>query len=537
MGRQHAKIVRNSTESCLIQKGKKLMSGGPDSLRLLPREPAIARRIGNSAWQGANMESTRVIVECRTHRTGSSDGKWLKFLPMKVDASYLPLPIQPQSPELQRSLDVEGDVLFLVRGAVRPTQLEVLREHRGVVDVFFDNAVAPFYGRDGVVQPEDWLMDVRPGPITACAIPPCDGTPSQPHGCLLDVASYIGAEQLWQNAVNGEGITIGIVDGGITAESRIDPNRPGLVPRVTDGWPKANWGTIAGWRGHGNMVAIDALGMAPRASLYDIRISDGHPSSATMSDAIAGIQWAIEKYRATGTPHILCCGWGIYASSHDYRYAQDVEHPLTRKISEAMDEGIIVLFAAGNGGLSSPSTRCCDDVGPGNSIWGVNGHPRVMTVGAVNRDEELIGYSSQGPAALDEGKPDFCGVSHFAGYFSSDSGTSAACAIVSGVVALLKQVRPTLTQEAIKRLLKSTAKDLGPPGWDRHSGSGVIQAHAAYIQLKDHRPQIQVDHDRVKQLEAENQCLRDLFIDLAMERQLRREASSKSTSANGTSTD
>jgi hypothetical protein len=46
-----------------------------------------------------------------------------------------------------------------------------------------------------------------------------------------------------------------------------------------------------------------------------------------------------------------------------------------------------------------------------------------MTVGAVNKDEEFVGYSSRGPACLDSDKPDFCSVSHFTGYFASDSGT------------------------------------------------------------------------------------------------------------------
>ena len=343
----------------------------------------------------------------------------------------------------------------------------------------------------------------------------------QLRGCLLDVAASVGADQLWDDGINGDGVVIGIVDGGILAEGRMDANLPGLVPRVVGGWPAANWGTVAGWHGHGSMLAIDALGMAPKASIYDIRISDGSTNVARMSDAIAGIHWAIEKYRATGTPQILCCGWGIYQQAHDPTYATDANHPLTRKIVEAMDEGILVLFAAGNGGQSCPATWCGGDVGPGKSIWGANGQPRVMTIGAVNKDEELIGYSSQGPAALDEFKPDFCGISHFAGYFSSDSGTSAACAVATGIVALLKQARPTLTQEAAKRLLKSTAKDIGPPGWDRHSGAGIIQAKAAYDELVGYRVGTRVDIARLKQLEEENRCLREMYLEMALSKKLR----------------
>ncbi len=475
------------------------------------------------------MEGSRVIVECRAQRLASIAAANIDPQLLRIDTSFPAIPLQPASTELQMSLDAGQEHLILVRGSIQPSRLDDLRTHPNVVDVNFDTELAPFHVQYGMPHCDDWLVDIGSQSPTECPIPPCDCQPTQARGCLLDVATFLGADQLWHDGINGDGVVIGIVDGGILAEGRMDPNRPGLVPRVIDGWPKANWGTVAGWRGHGNMVAIDALGMAPKSSLYDIRISDGSSNSARLSDAIAGIHWAIERYRATGTPQILCCGWGIYQQAHDPKYASDANHPLTRKIVEAIDEGIIVLFAAGNGGQSSPSTWCGGDTGPGKSIWGANGHPRVMTVGAVNKDEQLIGYSSQGPAALDEHKPDFCGISHFAGYFCSDSGTSAACAVAAGVVALLKQARPTLTQEAVKRLLKSTAKDIGPPGWDRHSGSGIVQAKAAYDKLVAHRPLSRVDSARLEQLEAENRCLRDLFIELALERRMHRDGASMPT--------
>jgi subtilisin family serine protease len=470
------------------------------------------------------MERIRVTVECRTQRSASLRTGSINADMLRIDGNYPPVPIYPASSELQMSLDARQECLVLVRGVIESNRLEELRANSNVVEVCLDTQRFPFHVQYGLPSCDDWLVDVGSESPTDCPIPPCDCQPTQARGCLLDVATYLGADQLWHDGITGDGVVIGIVDGGVLAEGRMDPNRPGLVPRVIDGWPEANWGTIAGWHGHGNMVAIDALGMAPEASLHDIRISDGSPHSARMSDAIAGIHWAIEKYRSTGTPQVLCCGWGIYQQSHDPKYASDISHPLTRKIVEAMDEGIIVLFAAGNSGQSCPVTWCDGDTGPGKGIWGTNGHPRVMSIAAVNKDEQLIGYSSQGPAALDEHKPDFCGVSHFVGYFSSDSGTSAACAVAAGVVALLKHARPTLTQEAVKRLLKSTAKDIGPPGWDRHSGSGIIQAKAAYDKLLGHRPLNRVDSARLELLKNENRCLRELFIELAIERRLNRDS-------------
>ena len=121
--------------------------------------------------------------------------------------------------------------------------------------------------------------------------------------------------------------------------------------------------------------------------------------------------------------------------------------------------------------------------GPGRSIWGANGHPRVMTVGAVNKNEQFVGYSSQGPAALDPHKPDFCSITHFTGYFNSDSGTSAATPIAAGLCALLKQAKPSATHNSIKAALIATAKDIGPVGWDQHSGAGIIGGKRAYDRL------------------------------------------------------
>ena len=103
-----------------------------------------------------------------------------------------------------------------------------------------------------------------------------------------------------------------------------------------------------------------------------------------------------------------------------------------------------------------------------------------MTVAAVNKNEDYVGYSSCGPAALDPEKPDFTSITHFTGFFNSDSGTSAATPIAAGVIALLKQASPSLTQDQAKDVLMATAKDKGPSGWDIFLGAGIIQAKAAY---------------------------------------------------------
>lgn len=173
----------------------------------------------------------------------------------------------------------------------------------------------------------------------------------------------------------------------------------GRIPRVVDGWP-SDWGTESrNWGDHGNMCATDVQGMAPEARLFDLRVAGAGGSPGTISRALQAFQWAINRHKVDGTPHILTNGWGIFREAWDPTYARNPNHPFTRKVVEAINEGILVLFAAGNCGDTCPDGRCGNDNGPGRSIWGANGHPLVMTVGAVNKNEEFIGYSSRGPAA------------------------------------------------------------------------------------------------------------------------------------------
>ncbi|HYB43031.1 MAG TPA: S8 family serine peptidase, partial [Candidatus Methylomirabilis sp.] len=198
-----------------------------------------------------------------------------------------------------------------------------------------------------------------------------------------------------------------------------------------------------------------------------------------------------ESHRLDGTPHILSNSWGLYASSTDPSYAFDPDSPFARAVEQALGEGILVLFSAGNCGGKCPFSNCGGtDTGPGKSILGPNGHPGVMTVGAADLDDEWCGYTSQGPAALPPfaAKPDFCGYTRFDGYFPSadptvrdfDGGTSAATAVAAGVVALLVQKRPFLTQDEAKAALMETAEDIWAPGFDANSGAGIIRARAAF---------------------------------------------------------
>jgi serine protease len=58
-------------------------------------------------------------------------------------------------------------------------------------------------------------------------------------------------------------------------------------------------------------------------------------------------------------------------------------------------------------------------------------------------------------------------------------GTSMATPHVSGVAALVLDAKPTLSAAQVESILKSTAQDLGPAGYDTTFGYGLVNADAA----------------------------------------------------------
>ena len=58
--------------------------------------------------------------------------------------------------------------------------------------------------------------------------------------------------------------------------------------------------------------------------------------------------------------------------------------------------------------------------------------------------------------------------------YSSPSGTSLSAPFVSGAVALLLGVAPIMSPKVVANLLRGSAVDLGPPGWDPETGHGRL---------------------------------------------------------------
>ena len=152
----------------------------------------------------------------------------------------------------------------------------------------------------------------------------------------------------------------------------------------------------------------------------------------------------------------------------------------------AVQKGMTVVIAAGNLGGQPLS----DGFGLRGRITPPADGFDVLAIGAVDRNGQVLPFSSQGPTFDGRIKPDLMAMgagvtsinSTTRGGFSSDhAGTSSATPLAAGSAALLMQAFPLATVQDIVSALRMTASQANNP--DNIAGYGVIRAGAAYDRL------------------------------------------------------
>jgi subtilisin-like proprotein convertase family protein len=108
-------------------------------------------------------------------------------------------------------------------------------------------------------------------------------------------------------------------------------------------------------------------------------------------------------------------------------------------------------------------------------------------------------------------KPDIAaadGVSTSVPGFTSFFGTSAAAPHAAAIAALLKSAAPSLTSNQIRELMTATALDIGPLGWDRTAGIGIVTALGSYLSFAP-APLLEFQSAQISPLEGDG----DRFIE------------------------
>lgn len=324
----------------------------------------------------------------------------------------------------------------------------------------------------------------------------------------LDGALWVDANvtSVWDN-FEGEGIIIGIIDDGVEhTHPDIQPNYdtsldydfnsddsdPTPVDLLEDSHGTACAGVAAARGDNG----IGVTGAAPLASLTGFRLLAAPATDQNEADAflinndvihIKSNSWGHPDGSGYGGPGLLA------------RAALE-----TAVTSGRGGKGVIQLFAAGNG----------FDLGDNSNYDGYANSPFVIAVAAVNDAGFQSFYSEMGANLLiaapsnsggqNEGirTTDLTGNSgansngtgtddlEDRSYTRNFGGTSAACPLVAGIVALMLEANPNLGWRDVKEILVRTARKAQrtDPDWavngaglsfNHKYGAGLVDAAAA----------------------------------------------------------
>jgi subtilisin family serine protease len=397
-----------------------------------------------------------------------------------IDHEFAPVPIKPaaatQLMRVSPGAGAGGHGSFVVRATIDHEQVSAtadIVDSQGRARIFSDPGIA--------------------------LVPACGG--DAPIGSALDVARLIGVGRLNKLGMTGAGTAIAIVDNGINLQFL---RNKGLRPKldVHSSWsPKTTVEPGLAPVDHGTMCAYDALIGAPDATLLDyatLRTTrhGGSIMDGVLSDAITayGKLLQLMSISAEERPFhslVISNSWGVFSPDWDFpagspgRYIDNPSHPFHAAVKSLADAGADIVFAAGNCGSLCPDGRC-NYPADQPTITGANSYPEVITVAGADVNRNAVGYSSRGPGAIDPKKPDIAGYTHFKGSCAfgdgePDSGTSAACPVVAGVIAAFRSVYPyaegdpSRSPAAVKQFLLNSAIQLpGTQGFSYDTGYGII---------------------------------------------------------------
>jgi minor extracellular serine protease Vpr len=312
---------------------------------------------------------------------------------------------------------------------------------------------------------------------------------------LLDSVPLINADDVWNLGYTGEGIKIAILDTGIDYTHPDLGGCFGSECRVVDGIDFVNNDfDPMDDHGHGTHCAGIAAGngtlkgVAPDAKLLAYKVLNSDGSGWTL-DVISGIERATDPNNdGDYSDHVDIMSISIGSLG-------DPDDPASQAVDTAVENGIIVVVAAGNSGPSGNTDCRHDGDGSSNSICSPGTATKAITVGASDKNDDLASFSSRGPTSIGTMKPDVVapGVNICSSQWddfrpdkecvddnhTSMKGTSMATPHVAGAVALIKQAHPDWTPEMVKSALFETAIDLGYTVYEQ--GGGRIDVYNAIM--------------------------------------------------------
>ncbi len=256
--------------------------------------------------------------------------------------------------------------------------------------------------------------------------------------------------------------------------------------------------------GNGAMSSGKYQGVAPGAKI----IGYGSGAGLFILDTLGGFDYAL-THQYDYNIRVISNSFG---STSDTGTDFNPDHPTNVATKQLSDNGVIVVFSAGNSGS-----------GEGTITGNFKKAPWVITVAAGDKDGNLADFSSRGVkgksgvATVDgeqfnwqdrptitapgvdiistraslsslsalsiTGDSEVMDPNHVP-YYTTMSGTSMSAPHISGVVALMLEANPNLTWREVKAILQETATNMsGREAWE--VGAGYVNAYAAVQAVVD----------------------------------------------------
>lgn len=303
----------------------------------------------------------------------------------------------------------------------------------------------------------------------------------------------INAEPAWAITNGSSSIVVAVIDSGV------DFDHEDLQGRLLSGYTIGENNSLGApinanqyndWQAHGTACAgiiaannnnIGVRGIASGVKILPVNVFTEALSDYFQSYSVSDSQLAEAISWAAGRADVLSCSWMYLTESDDINDEIDNARTLGRN-----GKGCVVVFSSGNypqyyQGIAYPAS-----------------HSGVISVGAIDKEGVVCAYSQTG-TGLDlvaiGGYSDIyttdrmgnIGFNSTGNYATNFGGTSAACPQVAGVAALVLSLMPTATEQFVRDVLTTTARDLGPVGQDTIYGYGLVDAFEAVNIVRNDR--------------------------------------------------
>lgn len=279
--------------------------------------------------------------------------------------------------------------------------------------------------------------------------------PDDPYYSSQKYLNQIKVEAAWDTVSENRGRIIAIVDTGI------DLTHPDLKNNLVSG-----------------RNVIDPAKSAQDDNGHGTSIAGVIAASGNNGEGIAGILWGsrimpIKAVESNGTTDESKLGQGIrYAVDNGasivvlslglYKYS-----PFMRDVVlYAESKNVLLVAASGN---------------DGQEVKYPAAYPTVLAVGGVNESNQVVSNSNFGPE-LDIVAPWKVYTTALGGAYGKNEGTSMAAPQAAAAAALIWAKNPNMKPYQIRNLLRQTAEDVGPSGWDYRSGYGLLRIDRALNQ-------------------------------------------------------